>query len=86
MMFGDVEKFKKADLNADGLLDKSEYPAFIHPYDYDFMHNVELNLMLKQYDKNEDNFIDFSEYLTQPGQGRQSVDSNEFEFSNVYCL
>ena len=69
-MFGDAEKFKTADADGNGVLDRTEYPAFIHPYDYDFMHDVELKLLLRQYDKNGDGVIDFREYMTQPGQSK----------------
>ncbi|GBM73104.1 Calumenin-A [Araneus ventricosus] len=40
MLENDRELFKAADLNGDGILDKSEYPAFSHPEEFERMHQV----------------------------------------------
>ncbi len=63
MILADKDKYHAADVNGDGVLDKSEYPAFMHPYDFPHMHDSEIRRIVQQYDKNNDNTIDISEYI-----------------------
>ncbi|CAI9726516.1 reticulocalbin-2 isoform X1 [Octopus vulgaris] len=71
----DEEKFKVADRNKDGNLDVSEFPAVLHPYDYDFMYDHEIKRALREHDKNGDNKIDLAEY----GMDNEMTQSDEAE-------
>jgi len=63
-MVGDEKsKFYLADRNADSKLDVIEYAAFLHPQNYDYMHDHEIDNALVDYDKNRDGYVSFSEYL-----------------------
>lgn len=63
-MVGDEEsKFYLADRNGDTKLDVAEYAAFLHPQNYDHMHDLEIDNALVDYDKNRDGFVSFAEYL-----------------------
>lgn len=70
MIEDDEAKFHLADQNKDGYLDLKEFCAFLHPYNYPYMHQYEIDRTLKLHDKNGDGFIDFKEYL---GEGDSSV-------------
>jgi len=63
-MVGDEEdKFYLADRNGDSKLDVAEYAAFLHPQNYEYMHDHEVDNALVDYDKNKDGFVSFAEYL-----------------------
>jgi len=63
-MVGDEEKkFYLSDRNGDSKLDVTEYAAFLHPENYDYMHDSEIDNALVDYDKNGDEFVSFAEYL-----------------------
>jgi len=63
-MVGDEEsKFHLADRDGDSKLDVSEYAAFLHPQNYDYMHDHEIDNALVDYDENRDGFVSFAEYL-----------------------
>ena len=59
----DQEKFVLADLDFDKKLSDAEFGAFLHPHDFEHMHQFEIDRTLKDYDKNGDGFIDLGEYL-----------------------
>lgn len=65
MIDEDKEKFQVADLDKDGALTIQEFPAFVHPHDYEYMHELEIKHALKDHDKNKDGKIDLSEYRTE---------------------
>jgi len=70
-MVGDEEdKFYLADRDEDTNLDVAEYAAFLHPQNYDYMHDHEIDNSLVDYDKNKDGFVSFAEYL---GEGKCCV-------------
>ncbi|GAB1606454.1 reticulocalbin-2-like [Argonauta hians] len=58
----DEDKFKIADRNSDGFLEDNEFPAIIHPYDFEIMHDYEIRRAIRDHDKNGDNKVDFKEY------------------------
>lgn len=62
----DKAKFKAADENEDNVLDKHEYAAFIHPYDYPRMTDVEADRVLADYDLNGDGKITWEEFQKNP--------------------
>ncbi|KAG8182677.1 hypothetical protein JTE90_012913 [Oedothorax gibbosus] len=64
MVQNDRELFTAADLNEDGTLDKSEYPAFSHPEEFEHMHQVVFDQAMKKRDKNKDGFLSFEEFVS----------------------
>ncbi|KAG7276628.1 hypothetical protein CRUP_025852 [Coryphaenoides rupestris] len=56
-------RFKVADKNGDGIADKEEFTAFLHPEDYDHMKEIVVQETLEDIDKNGDGFIDLKEYI-----------------------
>lgn len=79
----DEDKFKVADQNKDGNLDESEFPAILHPYDYEFMHDIEIKRALREHDKNGDNKIDLAEYsmdneMTQSDEAEKIAEKVKF--------
>ena len=63
MVKDDDDKFQLADRNGDGQLDAEEYAAFLHPHNYDFMHEHEIDRALADHDRNGDGFVTFDEYM-----------------------
>ena len=63
-------KFRAADVDKTGSLDLAEFAAFTHPYDYEHMHEFEVNMTLKAQDRNKDGSIDFTEYSDEEEGGR----------------
>ncbi|CAL1273633.1 unnamed protein product [Larinioides sclopetarius] len=63
MLENDRELFKAADLNGDGILDKSEYPAFSHPEEFERMHQVVYEQAMRKRDKNKDGYLSFEEFI-----------------------
>ncbi|XP_015928900.1 reticulocalbin-2 [Parasteatoda tepidariorum] len=63
MLQNDKELFKAADLNGDGILNKSEYPAFSHPEEFKHMHQVLYEQMMRKRDVNNDGFLSFEEFI-----------------------
>ena len=66
MIEDDHLKFKAADKDKDDSLNFEEYVAFEFPYDFEHMHEVELNKAMKDYDGNGDGSVSLQEFL---GQG-----------------
>ncbi|KAL4236212.1 EF-hand domain pair [Mactra antiquata] len=56
-------KFNAADVNKDGYLDKDEFVAFYHPYNYEHMHHIELQRVMNDHDKDKDGFLSLEEFL-----------------------
>lgn len=63
MIKDDALKFNMADQSQDGILDVKEFYAFMHPWNYDHMHIIEIQNAFKDHDSNKDGFIDMEEYL-----------------------
>ncbi len=59
----DKEKFERADSNQDGGLSQEEFNAFLHPYNFEDMRDLELKEVLIDYDKNKDGTINLEEFL-----------------------
>lgn len=56
-------KFEAADVNNDGFLERDEFIAFYHPYNYEHMHQIELQRVMKDHDKNNDGLLSLEEFL-----------------------
>lgn len=81
-MIADEEvKFRLADQDHDGSLDLPEYTAFLHPHNYDFMHDYEIERVLTDYDKNGDGVVSFREYVgeSKPDREQRIVDKENFD-------
>ncbi|GFS49632.1 reticulocalbin-2 [Nephila pilipes] len=63
MLENDRELFKAADLNGDGILEKSEYPGFSHPEEFEYMHQVIYDQAIRKRDKDKDGFLNFEEFV-----------------------
>ncbi|KAJ8305276.1 hypothetical protein KUTeg_015821 [Tegillarca granosa] len=63
----DELRFKAADLNKDGKLDKEEFMAFSHPYNYDHMYESEMRIKLNAVDKDKDGKVSIEEFLSDVG-------------------
>ena len=66
-------KFRAADVDKTGSLDLAEFAAFLHPYDYEHMHEFEVNMTLKAQDRDKDGSIDFTEYSDEEEGGRMPL-------------
>ena len=56
-------KFDAADINKNGMLNRKEFDAFLHAYNFKYMHNVAVDLTLREKDMNNNGFIDLKEYM-----------------------
>lgn len=63
MLENDRELFKAADLNRNGILEKSEYPGFSHPEEFKHMHQVLYDQAMRKRDQNKDGFLSFEEFM-----------------------
>ncbi|XP_046565805.1 reticulocalbin-1-like [Haliotis rubra] len=63
MIDEDERLFDGADLDKNKMLDKSEYVAFYHPYDFEHMHKFEIERGIKDYDKDNDGKVSLAEYI-----------------------
>ena len=59
----DKKKFDAADEDKDGKLSTDEAVAFLHPYDFERMSDVETDRVMSEFDKNNDGKIDLDEYI-----------------------
>ncbi|XP_015794895.1 reticulocalbin-2 [Tetranychus urticae] len=63
MIHEDKILFKAADINNDGKLDVTEFPAFNSPEDFVSMHEALYQITMEKKDKNNDGALDFSEFI-----------------------
>ncbi|KFM58050.1 Reticulocalbin-2, partial [Stegodyphus mimosarum] len=63
MLRNDKELFEAADVNKDGILDKSEFPAFSHPEEFERMYQVVYEQAMRKRDADKDGFLSFEEYV-----------------------
>lgn len=63
MIMRDERRWKKADLDGDGLLSKEEFTDFLHPEEAAHMKEIVVQETLDDIDKNHDGFIDLEEYI-----------------------
>lgn len=63
MLQNDDQLFKAADLNSDGILDKSEFPAFSHPEEFEHMHQVVYEQAMEKRDRDKDGFLSIEEFV-----------------------
>ncbi|XP_067679887.1 nucleolar GTP-binding protein 2-like [Haliotis asinina] len=83
----DEKRFTAADLDKDGALDKSEYVAFVHPYDYEHMHAYEVQHRLKDFDKDNDTAVSLAEFLgdrVKGGGGHNMRDKSTIKRLQMY--
>lgn len=59
----DRHRFKVADLNNDGALDHKEYVAYLQPYDYPHMYEVEMDRSMSDLDKDKDGYVSKQEFI-----------------------
>ena len=59
----DQRRWKEADRDQDGTLSMDEYPAFYHPWEYDYMHGIAAQENLEDIDTDKDGRISLEEYL-----------------------
>lgn len=63
MIARDNRRWKVADYDSDGLLDRTEYGCFMHPEDCDHMRDIVVAETVEDIDKNKDGFVDLEEYI-----------------------
>jgi len=63
LMERDKKKFKAADLDSDGRLNKLEFADFLHPEESIHMREIVINETIEDVDRNNDGVIDLNEYL-----------------------
>jgi len=59
----DEPRWKVADKNADGKLDKDEFNAFLHPENHEHMKPLIVKETIHDVDTNKDGFISYEEYM-----------------------
>lgn len=84
MIEDDHLKFKTADEDKDEALNLKEYVAFEFPYNFERMHELEMNRAMKDFDKNGDGVVSLEEYLGQEGGGDEEWEETEKERFNSY--
>lgn len=63
LMERDKRRFKAADVNQDGKLDKLEYTDFVHPEESNIMRSIVVDETMEDLDKNGDKLIDINEFI-----------------------
>ncbi|VDD92067.1 unnamed protein product [Enterobius vermicularis] len=63
MVARDEKRWKAADYDSNGFLDRTEYGCFMHPEDCDHMRDVVVAETIEDIDKNKDGFVDLDEYI-----------------------
>jgi len=63
MMGRDERRWKVADYDSDGKMDRTEYGCFMHPEDCDHMRDVVVAETVEDIDKDKDGFVSQEEYI-----------------------
>ncbi|KAI1725696.1 EF-hand domain pair domain-containing protein [Ditylenchus destructor] len=63
MITRDERRWKVADYDSDGKLDRTEYGCFMHPEDCDHMRDIVVQETVEDIDKNKDGSVDLDEYI-----------------------
>uniref|UniRef100_A0A915BA27 Reticulocalbin-3 n=1 Tax=Parascaris univalens TaxID=6257 RepID=A0A915BA27_PARUN len=63
MVSRDERRWKVADYDSNGVLDRTEYGCFMHPEDCDHMRDIVVAETVEDIDKNKDGFVDLEEYI-----------------------
>ncbi|KAI1732195.1 enoyl-CoA hydratase/isomerase domain-containing protein [Ditylenchus destructor] len=63
MITRDERRWKVADYDSDGKLDRTEYGCFMHPEDCDHMRDIVVQETIEDIDKNKDGSVDLEEYI-----------------------
>jgi Ca2+-binding EF-hand superfamily protein len=63
MITRDERRWKVADYDSNGVLDRTEYGCFMHPEDCDHMRDIVVMETTEDIDKNKDGFVDLEEYI-----------------------
>lgn len=85
MLERDKKKFKAADQDKDGKLNKKEYADFLHPEDSPAMRDIVINETLEDLDANKDGVVDIEEFISdfyEKGSAAEEPDWVKIERSN----
>lgn len=63
MITRDQRRWKVADYDSDGRLDRTEYGCFMHPEDCDHMRDIVVQETIEDIDKDKDGYVDIEEYI-----------------------
>ncbi|MFH4981793.1 hypothetical protein AB6A40_008502 [Gnathostoma spinigerum] len=63
MVNRDERRWKVADYDSNGVLDRTEYGCFMHPEDCEHMRDIVVQETIEDIDKNKDGFVDIDEYI-----------------------
>lgn len=81
----DKRMWNAADLNKDGLLNREEWMAFSHPEEHPGMLPIILEQTLKEKDKDQDNAINFQEFIGDRGAelNKEALLAEKIKFDDV---
>jgi Ca2+-binding EF-hand superfamily protein len=63
MIARDERRWKVADYDTNGMLDRTEYGCFMHPEDCDHMRDIVVQETVEDIDKDKDGFVSLEEYI-----------------------
>jgi Ca2+-binding EF-hand superfamily protein len=63
MIARDERRWKVADYDTNGMLDRTEYGCFMHPEDCDHMRDIVVQETVEDIDKDKDGFVSLDEYI-----------------------
>uniref|UniRef100_A0A914PZS2 Reticulocalbin-3 n=1 Tax=Panagrolaimus davidi TaxID=227884 RepID=A0A914PZS2_9BILA len=63
MITRDERRWKVADYDSNGMLDRTEYGCFMHPEDCDHMRDIVVQETVEDIDKDKDGFVSLEEYI-----------------------
>ena len=77
MINRDERRWKAADKNEDGKLDKAEFSNFLHPEEADHMRDIVVQETMEDIDKDKDGFISLEEYIADVYDEEEEDDEDE---------